>query len=247
LRRWDEVKEVTFSQRLKEESHDYRYFPDPDLPKLYISEIPELAPEAIKKELPELPWVRRERFQKEFGLRAEDAEVYVRNKSWGDYFETVAAELGGEEVMKNDAGKKLIATLSNYINSDLGALVKNNPARWDAQKIDSKAFADLIRMTTKNEISSRGAKDMLKIMFEQGGEPKVIAEERGMIQKNDPEALKKMIQELIDQNPTVVADYKAGKQASLQFFIGQIMKISKGSINPQVARDTLLQLIDTQA
>jgi aspartyl-tRNA(Asn)/glutamyl-tRNA(Gln) amidotransferase subunit B len=230
-RGWDEVKEVTFSQRLKEESHDYRYFPDPDLPKIYISEIPELAPEAIKKELPELPWIRRERFQKEFGLRAEDAEVYVRNKSWGDYFETVAAELGGEEVMKNDAGKKLIATLSNYINSDLGALVKNNPARWDAQKIDSKAFADLIRMTTKNEISSRGAKDMLKIMFEQGGEPKVIAEEKGLLQKSDTASLLPVVKKVIENNSSVVEDYKKGKQAALQFLLGQAMKESRGAGN----------------
>lgn len=234
-RGWDEGKEVTFSQRLKEESHDYRYFPDPDLPKIYISEIPELAPEAIKKELPELPWVRRERFQKEFGLRTEDAEVYVRNKSWGDYFETVAEKLVGD--------KTLIAMLSNYTNSDLNALVKNNPERWVEQKIDPQAFADLITMTSKNEISSRGAKDILKVLFEKGGEPKKIADELGLIQKSDAASLLPIVKKVIENNSSVVEDYKKGKQAALQFLLGQAMKESRGSGNPEVLKEMLAKEI----
>lgn len=234
-RGWDEVKEVTFSQRLKEESHDYRYFPDPDLPKIYISEIPELAPETIKKELPELPWVRRERFQKEFGLRAEDAEVYVRNKSWGDYFETVAEKLVGD--------KTLVAMLSNYTNSDLNALVKNNPSRWSEEKIDPQAFTDLISMTSKNEISSRGAKDILKVLFEKGGQPKKIADELGLIQKSDAASLLPIVKKVIENNSSVVEDYKKGKQAALQFLLGQAMKESRGSGNPEVLKEMLAKEI----
>jgi aspartyl-tRNA(Asn)/glutamyl-tRNA(Gln) amidotransferase subunit B len=236
-RGFDETTGKTFSQRAKEDSHDYRYFPDPDLPKLFTSEIPEFNVSDIKKELPMLPWERRFRYKQEFSMKDEDAEMFVQNEMFRDFFEGVASLLDSEKV-------KLAV---NYITSDIAGLIKK--AGIDEFKITPTFFAQIMTMISVGELSSRGAKDILAIYWNENIDmnPKVIAEERGMIQKNDPEALKKMIQELIDQNPTVVADYKAGKQASLQFFIGQIMKISKGSINPQVARDTLLQLIDTQA
>lgn len=235
-RGWDENKEVTFSQRLKEESHDYRYFPDPDLPKLSISEIPELAPENLKKELPELPWNRRERLQSVYGIRAEDAELYVRSKTWGDYFESVAALLGGD--------KKLFVMLSNYMSSDLASLVKADAVRWSDNPISPNEFAALILMTSKNEVSSRGAKDILKIMFEQGGDPKVIANEKGLIQKSDEGSLMPIIQKVIENNKKVVDEFKAGKQASLQFLIGQAMKESSGSGNPEVLKNLLIKVLN---
>ncbi len=236
-RGFDETTGKTFSQRAKEDSHDYRYFPDPDLPKLFISEIPEFNLDDIKKSLPMLPWERRARYKQEFAMKDEDAEMFVQNELFRDFFEGVASLLDSEKV-------KLAV---NYITSDIAGLIKK--AGVEEFKISPAFFAEIISMISAGELSSRGAKDILAVYWNEGTNvnPKAIAEERGMIQKNDPEALKKMIQELIDQNPTVVADYKAGKQASLQFFIGQIMKISKGSINPQLARETLLQMIDTQA
>ncbi len=234
-RGWDEGGQKTFSQRLKEESHDYRYFPDPDLPKMYINEIPEFARDVIQSELTELPWVRRERLMKEFGLRAEDAEVYVRTKEWGDYFEAAAGKLGGD--------LKLIGTLSNYINSDLTALVKGNGARWAETKIDTDMFAKLVNMVAKNEVTSRGAKDTLKIMFEKGGDPEVIAKENNFMQQSGEEALMPIIQKVIDANPKVVVDYKAGKQASLQFLLGQAMRESRGAGNPAVLKDLFVKIL----
>jgi|CXWK01.1.fsa_nt_gi aspartyl-tRNA(Asn)/glutamyl-tRNA(Gln) amidotransferase subunit B len=234
-RGWDEHAEETFSQRVKEDSHDYRYFPDPDLPKLYISEIPEFATATLKGELPELPWNRRSRLQKDFGIRAEDAEIFVRNKVWGDYFESTA------DLLAED--KKLVATLSNYMNSDLSALIKSNPSRWLTNPINKNEIAALIIMTSKNEVSSRGAKDILKIMFEQGGDPKVIANEKGLIQKSDEGSLKPIVEKVIANNKKVVDEYKAGKQASLQFLLGQAMKESRGAGNPEVLKKLLIELL----
>jgi aspartyl-tRNA(Asn)/glutamyl-tRNA(Gln) amidotransferase subunit B len=234
-RGWDENSGKTFSQRLKEDSHDYRYFPDPDLPKLYISEVPEFSAETLGFELPEMPWTRRDRLQKKYGIRPEDADLYVRNKSWGDYFEAAAAELGDD--------KKLAGMVSNYISSDLSALVKADPVRWQNEPIKTDAFASLIKMIAANEVSSRGAKDILKILFEKGGEPKKIADEHGLVQKSDEGSLLPMIEKVVANNPTVVAEFKAGKQASLQFLIGQAMKESRGSANPEVVKKLLTKVI----
>ena len=234
-RGWDETKGVTFSQRLKEESHDYRYFPDPDLPKIYISEIPELAPEKIKKELPELPWDRRERLQTNYGLREEDAEMYVRDKNWGDYFETAAMLLDGD--------KKLTATLSNYMNSDLAGLVKNNPDRWQSAPIAASSIVSLAKMARGGEVSSRGAKDILKVLFEKGGTPFAIAEKHGLSQKSSEDILLPIVKKVIDNNRGAVADFKTGKQAALQYLIGQAMKESRGSGNPEILRTLLLKII----
>jgi aspartyl-tRNA(Asn)/glutamyl-tRNA(Gln) amidotransferase subunit B len=234
-RGWDETKEVTFSQRIKEDSHDYRYFPDPDLPKIYISEIEEFKSEKIKKELPELPWVRRERMIVDFGLKTEDAEIFVRSKEWGDYFEAVVKEL------KSD--KKGIVLANNYINSDLASLVRANPIRWGEAQIQPKSFAALIEMIGKNEVSSRGAKEVLKIMFEKSGDAKTIATENNLLQQSNEETLVPIIKKVIEANPTVIIDFKNGKQVALQFLIGQAMKESRGAGNPTVIKELLIKEI----
>lgn len=236
-RGWDEAGQKTFSQRLKEESHDYRYFPDPDLPKLYINEIPEFGAKEIQASLGELPWQRRERFLKEFGLKAEDVEMFVRTKEWGDYFEAVAASFS-----TNTPERRLfLQTLSNYINSDLQSLIKSNPKRWNEAPIDPKSLAQLIVMIFGKEVSSRGAKDILKFIFENGGNPQKIAEENGFIQKSDSSTLLPIVKKIIADNASAVADYKAGKQAPLQFLIGQAMKETRGSGNPGVFKDLFVK------
>lgn len=234
-RGWDENKESTFSQRVKEDSHDYRYFPDPDLPKIYISEVKDLSPEKVTKELPELPWQRRERMTKDLGLKSEDAEIFVRSKEWGDYFEAVVKEL------KSD--KKLVALANNYMNSDLSSLVRGNLVRWNESKIEVSDFADLVAMIGKNEVSSRGAKDILKLMFEKGGKPNTVAKENNLLQQSNEETLVPIVKKVIEANPTVVAEFKNGKQAALQFLLGQAMKESRGAGNPSVLRDLLVKEI----
>lgn len=239
-RGWDEIKCATFSQRMKEESHDYRYFPDPDLPKIRVSEVPELISEKIKKELPELPWDKRKRFRDTYGLSDDDAEQYVRDKSWGDYFETVATELGRNE-RKPD--RKIISLLSNYISTDLTALVRNNPKRWVVAPIGADSFADLVNMIADGKISSRGAKDILKILFEEGGVPDKIADERGLLQTSDTKSLLPIVKEIIVKNSGVVTDYKTGKRSAIQFLIGMAMKELRGSGNPETLKKLFLDEI----
>ena len=238
-RGFDETTGKTFSQRVKEDSNDYRYFPDPDLPKLFISEIPDFNLETIKKELPELPWEKRDRYKSVYGMKDEDAEMFVQNEMLRVYFELTAKKLS------DLAQQKL---LINYITSDIAGLLKKASAEERVLiKITSDHLAEIITMISANELSSRSAKDIIALIWdgaEVGKSPKEIATAHGMIQKNDPEALKKMIEEIVAANPTVLADYKAGKQAALQFFVGQIMKVSKGSVNPATAKETLLQIVD---
>ena len=227
-RGWDENKQSTFSQRAKESSHDYRYFPDPDLPKLKLSEAFDLK--ALKKSLPELPWVKRERLQK-LGITAEAAEIFLTNLMLGDYFEAVAAPFNQD--------KDKIKLASNYITSDIVAHMKT---KQDVTLPSAGSFTELINMISDGKISSRGAKELLAYMH--GDEsPEKIANEKGLIQKSDEGELKAMIEKIIGENETVVAEYKQGKESALQYLVGQAMKISKGSGNPVVIKKILLELL----
>jgi aspartyl-tRNA(Asn)/glutamyl-tRNA(Gln) amidotransferase subunit B len=237
-RGWDESKQKTFSQRLKESSHDYRYFPDPDLPKMMISEVFDLK--KLKEELPELPWERREKLKRIYELSDTEVDIYVNQLSYGKYFEAVI------ESFLTD--KKLVKLSSNYITSDLIGYVKkdkdnNGVEILNLSKIKPVMFAKLINMIGENKISSRVAKDILKIMYEKGGDPEEVANKEGLIQKNDEGALKDIALKLIAENPKVVADYKAGKEIALMFFVGQVMKATKGSSNPQVIKNVLVSLL----
>ncbi|MHB1118339.1 MAG: Asp-tRNA(Asn)/Glu-tRNA(Gln) amidotransferase subunit GatB [Minisyncoccota bacterium] len=224
-RGWDETKQVTFSQRKKESAHDYRYFPDPDLPKLKISEIPEFSHEALKATMPELPWEKRMRLIREYGVKPENAEVFTADPMLGRLFEEAVIAIGMDRPSAN--------LIENYITSDLVGLMKGGQSFGGVTGI---ALADLVTMIKAGDLSSRGAKDTLAILYAEGGHPHEIAQKHNLIQKNDIEALKKIVAEILTANPTVVADYKAGKVALFQFFIGQGMKVSKGSGNPAILK-----------
>jgi aspartyl-tRNA(Asn)/glutamyl-tRNA(Gln) amidotransferase subunit B len=258
-RGWNEDKQNTFSQRLKEDSHDYRYFPDPDLPKMMISEIPEFSLENLKKDLPELPWQKRERYEKDYGIKAVDVEIFVRPGIISNFFEKACGDFSGD--------KNLIKLASNYIISDLLGLISKNSGSIEIfsaspfpstggsyalknsntsailNKLTDKNFASLIKMIAESKISSRGAKDILKIMFEQGGNPAEIAEKEGLLQKSDAGELENIAKQIITDNPKVVADYKAGKEVALMSLVGQGMKATKGSANPQVLKEVFLKLL----
>ncbi len=221
-RGWDEDKGKTFSQRQKEDSHDYRYFPDPDLPKLRISEIPEFAEKAIKKDLPELPWEKRKRYAKDFGLKDADIHIYVSNPELAKFFEEVA------ETLKK---KDLIALASNYIISN------------EAAKISADNLVKIILMIEKNELSSRGAKEVIEKLFGKDGDARKVAQENSLLQVSDTKALEKIAEKIISENQNVVADFKNGKQAAFQFLVGQGMKETKGSANPKVIADVLKKIL----
>jgi aspartyl-tRNA(Asn)/glutamyl-tRNA(Gln) amidotransferase subunit B len=237
-RGFDENKGVTFSQRSKESAHDYRYFPEPDLPKLVISEIPELSVDKLKLELPELPWQKRERFENKLGLKKDDVEIYVNNPEIASFF---------EQATEGIDDKNILQTSSNYITSDMLGLSKSNTeADFDFGKIKPLAFNELMTMQNRGDISSRGVKDILKIMFDSGGSPTQIAKENNLIQKNNPEEFRNIIQKIIADNPKVVADYKSGKESVLQFFVGQGMKESKGGGNPGLLKKLVIEILNDE-
>jgi aspartyl-tRNA(Asn)/glutamyl-tRNA(Gln) amidotransferase subunit B len=267
-RGFDETTGKTFSQRAKENSHDYMYFPDPDIQKIFVSEIPEFAHDIIAAQLPVLPWQVRNRFISDFDMKAEDAEMFVQNIGFQKFFDTVATLLKEKELIK-------LAT--NYVTSDLAGLIKKYGdstlgAVEQEVKVPVQNFADIITMIQTGDLSSRGAKDLLAMLFFAyfditvadipenakdstaplsrisrqdilGKTSREIAESYGLIQKNDPEALNKMIAEMVVAHPQVVADYKSGKEAALMFFVGQIMKASKGSVNPAAAKEAIVAFV----
>jgi len=229
-RGWDEGKQKTFSQRIKEESHDYRYFPDPDLPKMMVSEVFDMK--ELKKELPELPWERREKYIKKLGIKEQDADSFVNKIELGNFFESVIAGFKGN--------KDLIKLASNYISSDMvGFMSKDSNLKYP----DAEKFAKIISMASEGKLSSRVAKDLVERLLKENIDPEEVANKEGLIQKNDEGAVKEIANKLIAENPKVVADYMAGKEAALMFFVGQIMKVTKGSSNPQVIKKVLVGLL----
>ncbi len=229
-RGWDENSGKTFSQRLKESSHDYRYFPDPDLPKLKITEVEEFSEDNLKKETPELPWTKRERLQKEFNMTDKEVAVMIDSPEVGNYFEKVIS------------AKRSIAKLSiNYILTDYLGIIKKDNIKLNS--ISENNFAKLMIMIEDKKLSSRGAKDILSMMTKNNIDPEKLAIENNLIQKSDEGEIKKIVENLIKENPSVVEDYKKGKVAALQFFVGQGMKATKGSANPELLKKITLEII----
>ncbi|HAO64393.1 TPA: Asp-tRNA(Asn)/Glu-tRNA(Gln) amidotransferase subunit GatB [Candidatus Taylorbacteria bacterium] len=233
-RGWDENKNKTFSQRSKENAHDYRYFPDPDLPKLKLSEIPEFSFELLKQSLPELPWDKRIRYEKSFGLKKQDTNFLVENIAYATFFESA--------VVGKD--KKSIELIANYLTSDVvGAANKQNLDVTSTLigKLVPANLAKVIDMISAGELSSRGAKDVIADALISGADAGEIAREKNLIQKNDVGELAKIIVGVISENKKAVDEYKAGKQASLQFLIGQGMRATKGSANPEMLKTIFLE------
>ncbi len=232
-RGWDENKQITFSQRIKEESHDYRYMPDPDLPKLKISELQDFDKNELKREIPELPWKKRNYYMNDLGIKKQDADLFVNNKA----YRTLLDEYVIPSFKENS---KRFSLAVNYIASDVVGMT----SRLGENSVPlGSNFTELIEMISANEVSSRGGKDILQILLSEGGDPRKVAESGGLLQENDKDKLQKLIDEIISENREVVEDYKKGKEASLQFLIGQGMKKSKGSANPELLKTILLKSI----
>jgi len=241
-RGWDENKQITFSQRSKENSDDYRYFPDPDIPKFKLSEVPGLSREEILKTIPETPAQKRVRLSEKYGLKAEDIENYVFNREIGAFFEEAVGFLGNSDV-------EAVKVLSNYTVSDITGITKgsNLPFPDAFGYLTPLDLATVVTLIRAGDLSSRGAKDLIALLYQkgvpEGKSVKQVAESAGLIQKSDPEELKKIIGEIVAANPSVVADYKAGKESVFQFFVGQSMKATKGAGNPELIKQIILEFL----
>ena len=236
-RGWDENKQKTFSQRIKENSEEYRYFPDPDLPKLVIKEIEDLQEEVLEKELPELPWEKRARYKKDYDLKNEDNEAFVQDTKLSEFFENMIKGVGDD--------KALVKTGVNYLASDLVSLIKTGG--WRDDNITAVYFADIIKLVGEAKLSSRGAKDLIIATYNEGmlsNDPEKDAETKGLLQKSDEEELKKVVDKIVKENEGVVNDYKNGKESALQFLVGQGMKATKGSANPQILKDLFKNIVN---
>jgi len=238
-RGWNDIKGITVSQREKEEAHDYRYFPEPDLPILHLGVADYLN--EIKTEIPELPQQRRERLMREYQLDEKSIEIFVFNKDLGEFFEKVVSEL--EPHLPQEKLLKLIKLATNYIITDLQGLLQKASITDEDFLITPENFAEFITLIDEGKISSKGAKMVLEEMFKKGGDPSQIIEEKGLIQVTDEVEIEKVVKEIISKNQKAVEDYKKGKETALQFLIGQVMAKTQGKANPEIVRENLIKIL----
>ena len=227
-RGWDEKKGVTFSQRTKEEAHDYRYFPEPDLPPIELKK-EELRD--IERSIPELPEAKRIRFASEYKIPTGHAlEVLIEDRHMAAFFEDSVSELLTEDIGEESAAYTQL--LLNYLTSDARGIVKANGGDIRSFKVTPENFADLIVLVGKGEISSRTAKDVLKKMAETGLDPREIVKNENLLQISDTEELKRTVIAVIGASPKAVADFKKGKESALKFLIGSAMRELRGRGDP---------------
>ncbi len=235
-RGYNEKTGETFRQRIKESSADYRYFPEPDI--LPIKTSSEKISQ-LKKSIPELPHNKKARFIKEYGFKPEMAEILIESKEVSFWVEMVLSELrewlssSGESWTNQKI--KISKLCANWIINELFKFLKNKKEDIRRMKISAENFAELILLIHQEKINSSSAQKILKIMYEQGGEPRNIMEKKNLEQKNNQDSpeLKKIVKDIIEEFPDQFQDYKNGKEAILQFFIGKIMAKSKGKYNPR--------------
>lgn len=231
-RGWDESSQKTFSQRAKEESHDYRYFPDPDLPKILLSRFEVFKLSRLVELLPELPNKRRSRLLGEYELSKDTTEILVQDFTIKKLFDEVVVLCANQ--------KRQIQLAANYLTSDiLGMLGKDQT--MSLRHITANNLKDITSMLDNGELSSRGAKDILTSLLKEPGDAVAMATELGILQQNNEDVLVDIVNQVIEDNKSVVEMIKSGKDSSIQFLIGQAMRASKGSANPKLLQKLFKQ------
>jgi len=234
-RGWDENKQKSFSQRKKEEAHDYRYLPEPDLPPLN-----QLSTISNQISLPELPQARRKRFNEEYNLSEDNIQTLIVNKNLADYFEQVTSELHTwMKIKKIEYKERLVKLTANYLLTELQKLLLASKSKIEDCQISPENFAEFITMIEQKEISSSAAQTVLSGMFKTGADPSHIIEDKQLKQVSDESELLEMIKQVIKENQKTVADYKAGTEKALQYLVGRVMFLSRGKANPQVVGEMM--------
>ncbi len=227
-RLWDDAQGVTHSMRGKEDAHDYRYFPDPDLVPLVINDA-WIAD--IERDLPELPLEKRERFIREYQLSPYDAGVLTSGRALADYYEETARL----------SGKPKIA--ANWVMGDLLRFLNEDKKDIKSSPISPAALAETINLIEAGTISGKMAKEIVEEMYKSGKSSEVIIREKGMVQITDEETLSRIIADIIAANPNQLAQYRSGKEKLFGFFVGQAMKATQGKANPQIINDLLKKML----
>ena len=228
-RLWDEKSGITKPMRSKEESFEYRYFPDPDLVPLIIDD---KWIDDVRKTLPELPKEKLERFIEEYGIKPEDARVLVEERELAEYFERAAKESKEPQSVAN----WILSELLGYLNRD-GKEIKDT-------LIKPEQIGKLVELVEKGIISGKIAKTVFKEMYNSGDDPEKIVKEKGLIQITDRGEIEKLVEEVLESNPKAVEQYKAGKKNTIGFFVGQIMKKTKGKANPKIVNELLVKKLE---
>ena len=229
-RLWDVNESKTKTMRSKEEAHDYRYFPEPDLVPIILSE--EYI-SGIKKTLPELPSAKRARFVSQYGLSEYDGGVLTADQELAQWFEE------GAKLTKSPKG------LANWMMGDMAAKMKEQEKELKDLKFDQKKLGELVDLIEAGTINSKQAKEVFAEMFDLGVSPAEVVKSRGMAQVSDPKAIETAVEKVLSENPNVVADYKGGKQGVIGFLVGKVMQATQGKANPKLVNEILKKKLDS--
>ncbi len=241
-RGWDSVKNMTVSQRKKESAHDYRYFPEPDIPPMEFSQA---YVEQLRLKLPELPRAKEQRFASQYGLRIDDIAVLTAQQDLAEYFEDIMSELRekitSHEILASEEKATKLAV--NYIISELRKHLAENKHDVRDLKISPENYAELIGIVADGKINSSAAQTVLKEMYHAGGDPSQIIAEKNLGQMEDDGELESAVDKVLGDNGKSIADFKAGKENALKFLMGQVMAATAGKANPQVVSEMLKEKI----
>ncbi len=229
-RRFDDAKGIGYAMRSKEDAHDYRYFPEPDLAPIVMSE--EYI-QNLRDNLPEMPHIKKDRYIKDYELSEYDADQLTASKYTANFFEKATAFCNNPK------------TVANWIMSDFAKMLNESEIEIQESKVTEENLASLIKLIDSGKISSAIAKKVFSEMFNTGEDANKIVEQKGLIQISDEGAIKEIVSKVIEANPKSVSDYHAGKDKALGFLVGQIMKETKGKANPQIVNKLLIELLNS--
>ncbi|MBP6177804.1 MAG: Asp-tRNA(Asn)/Glu-tRNA(Gln) amidotransferase subunit GatB [Anaerolineales bacterium] len=222
---WDDAREVTTSQRSKEEAHDYRYFPEPDLPPLQLSDA---WIESIRSRLPELPEVKTSRFIADFGLTPSEARFLTSERTLANYFESVVAK-----------SKSPAKTIHSWIAGEFMRQLNDSNTDIEDSPVPPETFAKLVDMVNDKAISGNAGKVVLRELFEHGGDPAQIVKDKNLAQVSDTGFIQETVDKILNDNPKEVEQYHAGKETLFQWFMGQVARSTKGKADPNVAKELM--------
>ena len=225
-RRWDPDRGITTSMRTKEDAHDYRYFPEPDLMPVVLAR--DLV-DSLRETLPELPRARRQRFISEYGLPEYDAGVLVAERAVADFFEAAEARAGNAKAV------------SNWIMTEVMRVLGERTCAIGDVPLTPEALAELIKLVDAKTINMTGAKTVFEVLVDSGGDPHAIVEAKGLLQVSDTDAIGAFVDQAMADNPQSVEDYRNGKTAAAKFLTGQVMRLSRGKANPQLVGKMLAE------
>ena len=234
-RGWSEEKSITIPQRTKEESNDYRYFPEPDIPPL---EIDNDWIDEIKNSLPELPKVRKEKYIKQYNLSEYDAELLTSDINFSNFFE--------ETIKPNNKINEYIKYIANLMNGEFSRLLNLNSIAYFEIKFDPKDLSDLVAIYFENKINNKILKTVLEEMWDTGSKPNDIITNKNLVIISDSNELEDKINNIIENNPKAVEDFKAGKEQSQKFLLGQVMKETKGQADPKISSEIINKILQTK-